>query len=72
MVEAVAKHFKPDDRVCVTVMNGKTDLLKLNPRFKKGYDDLTKFLIIDEKLAIQGARDLGVTVFIQHRDIDAA
>ena len=72
MVEAVAKHFKPDVRICVTIMNGKTDLLKLNPRYKNGYDDLTEFLIDDEKIAVQGAKDLGVTFFNQHRDVDAA
>jgi len=35
MVEANPEDeiFKPNARVCVTVMNGKTDLLVLNPRY---------------------------------------
>ena len=49
MVEANPEFFIPDERVCMTVMNGKTDLLKLNPRYKKGYEDLSENLVVDEE-----------------------
>ena len=34
--------FVPQARVCLTVMNGKTDMLVKNPRFSKGYEDLSQ------------------------------
>ena len=42
--------FIPDVRVCVTVMNGKTDLLILDDNYRSFFD-ISKALVKDEKLA---------------------
>ena len=49
MVEAYPEEeiFIPDERVCVTVMNGKTNLLKLNPRYER-MADLSEYVAKDE------------------------
>ena len=69
MVQSVPEFFIDDERICVTVMNGKYDLLKLNPRYER-YIDLTEYLVKDEKYAIDIARNLGVTVFQHHWDLN--
>ena len=40
--------FVPDKRICVIIMNGKTNLLVLNRRYAKGYEDLTVYVDEDE------------------------
>ena len=40
--------FVPDKRICVIIMNGKTNLLVLNRRYAKGYADLTVYVAEDE------------------------
>jgi hypothetical protein len=62
--------FRPDVRVCVSMMNGKTDLLVLNPRYSTGYADLTEYLAKDEKDVVEIAKNLGMTIWKQCRDID--
>ena len=54
MVQSVPEEdFRPTDRICVTVMNGKTHLLKLNPKYADGrFADLTQFLNNDLELAV--------------------
>ena len=61
MVQANPEFFIPNERVCVTIMNGKTDLLILNPRHS-GCADLSTFLANDEKSAVDIAKNLGMTV----------
>ena len=73
MVEAIYPEdeiFVAEARVCVTVMNGKTDLLVLNSRYSTGYEDLTKYVAKDEKDAEEIAKNLGMTVWKQCRDIN--
>ena len=70
MVQSVPDRFIPGMRVCVTIMNGKTDLLKLSPKYANGYDDLSQYLVEDEENAIKIAKNLGVTVFKHHKDIN--
>ena len=71
MVEAYPNDdtFVPDQRICVTFMNGKVDLLVLNRRYAKGYSDITPYLINDERTAGEIAKLLGMTA-MHHRDID--
>jgi len=69
MVLYVPDFFIDDERICVTIMNGRYDLLRLNPVYKN-YIDLTEYLVKDEKIAIDIARNLGVTVFHHHWDLD--
>ena len=61
--------FVPNKRICVIFMNGKIDLLVLNPRYARGYEDLTLYLNNDKKIAEDIARLLGMTV-MQYDDID--
>ena len=72
MVEANPEDqfFIPDVRVCLTVMNGKTNLLQLNPLYKNGFEDLSQFLIEDEKNVAEIAKNLRMTIVKHHRDID--
>lgn len=72
MVEADSHEdtFVPDKRICVIIMNGKTNLLVLNRRYAQGYADLTVFLAEDEKTAKEIAKELGMDVIIIHNDID--
>ena len=60
--------FVPDEGMCVTFMNGKTDLLALNPRYA-GYEDLTQYVTEDEKIAAEIAKLLRMTVK-HYRDIN--
>ena len=70
MVDAAEDEiFIPDVRVCVTVMNGKTDLLVLNPRYQ-GLADLSSYVTNDENFSVKIAQNLGATILQHHRDID--
>jgi hypothetical protein len=51
MVEAVEEIFIPDVRVFVTIMNGQTDQLVLNPRYQR-LADLSSYVANDEKFAV--------------------
>ena len=69
MVQSVPEFFIDDERICVTVMNGKYDLLNRSPGYPR-YHELTEYLVKDEKYAIDIARNLGVTVFQHHWDLN--
>ena len=52
-------------------MNGKTDLLKLNPRYADGrFRDLTQFLDSDQLMAEEGAKSLGATIFKRYQNLN--
>ena len=54
-------------------MNGKTDLLKLNPRYADGrFKDLTQLLDNDQELIEQGAKNLGATIFKHYKNLNYA
>ena len=63
-------NYVANRNLCVTIMNGKTDLLVLNPRYAQGCADLTVYVAKDEKTAKKIAKLLGMDVIIIHRDID--
>ena len=69
MVQSVPEFFIDDERICVTVMNGKYDLLRRCPGHEFIYE-LTEYLVNDEKYAKDIARNLGVTVFQHYWDLD--
>ena len=72
MVQSVPEEdFRPTDRICVTIMNGKTDLLRLNQKYSDGrFADLTIFLNNDYRLAVQGAKNLGATILKHFENLD--
>ena len=53
----------------MSVFNGKTDLARLNPRHA-GAEDLTEFLINDEKYLKKIAKNLGMKASEHHWDLD--
>ena len=53
----------------MSVFNGKTNLVRLNPRYS-GAGDLTQFLVNDEKYLKKIAKSLGITVLMSKWDID--
>ena len=61
MVQSVPenKYVLDDERYCVSVFNGKTDLARLNPRHK-GAGDLTECLVNDKKYLKEIAENLGM------------
>ena len=62
--------FRPTDILCITIMNGETHLLRLNPRYADGrFRDLTHFLDSDQQLAEKGARNLGATIFKHYKNL---
>ena len=70
MVERVPYNWSLDDeRVCVTVFNGKADLLRLDYRYQN-YFDQTEYFVEEEKYAKEIARNLGVTVSNHHWDVN--
>ena len=62
--------FVPNKRICVIIMNGKTNLLVKNRRYAQGYADLTVYVANDEQIAKEIAKELGMDVIIIHNDID--
>ena len=46
----IPNDFRPEERVCVIVMNGKTDQLKLNPR-NRHFSDLSEELDFNQTTA---------------------
>ena len=63
--------LRPTDILCITVMNGETHLLRLNPRYADGrFRDLTHFLDSDQQLAEKGARNLGATIFKHYKNLN--
>ena len=61
--------FIPDKRLCVTVMNGKTDMLVSNHRYSH-LADLSLYVADDENSAAEIAKNLGIKVLAHHRDIN--
>ena len=68
-VDSEDEFFLPDERVCVTVMNGKTDMLELNPRYSR-FADLSEYVVNDENSAADIAKNLGIKVLAHHKDIN--
>ena len=53
----------------MTVFNGRADLLRLDYRYRN-YLDQTEYYVEEEKYAKEIARNLGVTVFQHHWDLN--